>query len=377
MEKSGKSRKTITSLYIHYPFCRHLCNYCDFYKSVPSEGDQKAFHSLIDKMWKTHKNFLAENNVSFGPLKSLYIGGGTPSLWGDEGIEFLKSRMKEWSLELSEDIEFTLEVNPGTWSEESISNWKKLGVNRFSLGIQSLRNDYLKVLDRVHNVSDVFKTLKFFNEIDANFSVDFMLGLPWSQTKERKILEELEEILSFNPSHLSLYILTAKAGYPFKKELPEDDFLSEEYMRVVEYLEKHGYYHYEVSNFSKKGSESVHNIQYWKSNPVAALGPSAVGYLSEQGKRYKWKVKSAEFVLEELSEESQKLENLYMGLRLREGVDLGDHFSKVELNKLTPLFNKWKKEGLAEFSGPRLSLKSEGLLILDGLMQQIFSQENT
>lgn len=375
MEKSGKTPKTITSLYIHYPFCRHLCNYCDFYKSIPAEGDQKGFHELLDKMWITHENFLQENGFRFGPLKSLYIGGGTPSLWGMEGAKFLKEKLREWNLSLQEGVEFTLEVNPGTWTEGVIKEWQNLGVNRFSLGIQSLRDDYLKVLDRVHNVSDVFKTLKFFNEIEANFSVDFMLGLPWSETKGRKILEELDEILSFNPNHLSLYILTAKAGYPFKKELPEDDFLSEEYMEVVKFLEKKGYSHYEVSNFAKKGFESIHNIQYWKSNHVGALGPSAVGYLASVGKRYKWKTTKPEFVLEQLSEESIELENLYMGLRLKEGIRLKDHFSEGRILKLSPLFNHWKNEGLAEFESGRLALRSEGLLVLDGLMQQIFSQE--
>lgn len=326
-------------------------------------------------MWESHKNLLLREGREFGPLKSLYIGGGTPSLWGTEGVHYLSERLDYWGLKLAKDCEFTLEVNPGTWTEDAITQWKALGVNRFSLGIQSLREDYLKILDRVHSVSDVFKTLKFFNEIDANFSVDFMLGLPWSISKNRDVLEEVEEILAYNPSHLSLYILTAKAGYPFKEELPEDDFLSEEYMKVVNYLAEKGYFHYEVSNFSKPGFESTHNLQYWKSHSVAALGPSAVGYLSENQLRYKWKTSVADFVEEKLDDESKELEDLYMGLRLSEGITLTDHFSEKELERLNKTFENWVNEGWAKYSGNHLKLTSQGLLILDGLMQQIFSSE--
>lgn len=326
-------------------------------------------------MWKTHQNIMVEKGFKFGELESLYIGGGTPSLWGKEGASFLRYSLEQWGIRLADDCEFTLEVNPGTWTEEAISLWKENGVNRFSLGIQSLRNDYLKVLDRVHNVSEVFKTLKFFNEIEANFSVDFMLGLPWSLSKERRVLEEVEEILCHNPSHLSLYILTAKAGYPHKAELPEDDFLSEEYLKVVDYLEEKGYFQYEVSNFAKKGFESKHNIQYWKCHSVAALGPSAVGYLREAGFRYKWKAKLPEFEREELDVEALKLESLYMGLRLNEGIILSDHFAIDEISNLSSLFSRWVAEGLALRSADHLQLTSKGLLVLDGLMQQLFSHQ--
>lgn len=327
-------------------------------------------------MWEQHKDLLFKNDFEMKELKTLYIGGGTPSLWGERGANYLRKLLENDGIHLAKDCEFTLEVNPGTWTKESIEAWKGLGVSRFSLGIQSLRADYLKILDRVHSVEDVFETLEFFNSINAAFSVDFMLGLPWSSAKKREILEELEEILSFDPEHLSLYILTAKASYPYKKELPEDNFLENEYLKVAETLKAKGFDHYEVSNFSRKGKESQHNLQYWRGGSVAAIGPSGVGYLSESRLRYKWKTSSAEFSPEKLTNDEESLEKLYLGLRISDGIFLKDHFTDGEMEKLAPLFKNWVERQLATLNKDRghLVLTSRGYLVLDGLLEQIFSR---
>lgn len=308
-------------------------------------------------------------------LESLYIGGGTPSLWGTEGAQFLGELFERLSINLDDAGEFTLEVNPGAYTREAIQKWKDLGVNRFSLGIQSLRADYLKILDRVHSVEEVMDTLKFFKESKFNFSVDFMLGLPWSRDKKRNIIEELKEILDFNPDHISLYILTAKASYPHRDHLPQEDFLEEEYLSVAEHLKAKGYLHYEVSNFSKPSKESRHNLKYWQGESVAAIGPSGSGFLKESKLRYKWKTSQASFQEECLSEESLALEKLYLGLRLKTGIILSEHFSEKDQSKLTPLFLRWQQEDLCRFkeSQDHLALTSRGLLVLEGLLSQIFS----
>ncbi len=327
-------------------------------------------------MWARNKALLLENGCEMNRLQTLYIGGGTPSLWGARGAQFLQDLLIREGVELAEGCEFTLEVNPGTWTEDSIKAWKDLGVSRFSLGIQSLRADYLKILDRVHSVDDVFETLKYFNSIDAAFSVDFMLGLPWSESKDRQIENELNEILSFKPEHLSLYILTAKGGYPYKEELPEDDFLETEYLKVANLLKQKGFGHYEVSNFAQKGKESLHNLQYWRGGSVAAVGPSGVGFLSKESLRYKWKTSEASPVLENLNKEEVALEKLYLGLRISDGIVLSDHFDSSELKALRPLFSDWAAKELAQYEeeGHHLSLTSRGYLVLDGLINQIFSR---
>lgn len=322
-----------------------------------------------------HQELLTEKSFEIRALETLYLGGGTPSLWGPRGASFLKELFSQHKISLKDGGEFTLEVNPGSYTKESIARWRDIGINRFSLGIQSLRSDYLKILDRVHSIEDVHNTLKFFKKENLAFSVDFMLGLPWSQSKKRKIEEELDGILQYDPEHISLYILTAKASYPHKSDLPEEEFLEEEYLKVAEKLKSLGYLHYEVSNFAKPGKESRHNLKYWRGESVAALGPSGVGFLKEAGFRFKWKTSKADFVGETLDKDAIALEKLYLGLRLNSGIRKQEHFSPKELQNVENLFQRWEKDGLAINKHDSLSLTSRGLLVLDGLMEQIFSAQ--
>jgi oxygen-independent coproporphyrinogen-3 oxidase len=363
--------KKIESLYIHFPFCRHLCNYCDFYKAVPkSKGEVSSFEKQFEQMLDKHESFLIQNDLEIKELETLYIGGGTPSLWGKEGALFLKELFFQKNIKLKPSGEFTLEVNPGTWSEEGISAWREFGINRFSLGIQSLRMDYLKVLDRVHSVEDVFETLNYFNKSKFNFSVDFMLGLPHSKTMNRDVLKELQEILAFEPSHISLYILTAKSNYKFKNDLPDEEFLESEFLSVASYLSDKCFSHYEVSNFSKPGFESEHNLRYWQSESVAALGPSAVGLLSEERLRYKWKAKGAQLEVENLSSEQYLLESLYMAMRTNRGFRPQEFFAgKAQL--IEPILGEWSEHGLGEGNFEHFCLSSKGLLVLDGLIDRL------
>jgi len=154
--------KNIESLYLHFPFCRHLCNYCDFFKKVPQNRSLELsdFHRYLDSSMLEHQKLMESSGYSWAPLKTLYIGGGTPSLWGEEGASFLQSFLKKYQIELDPDCEFTLEVNPGSWSEEGLNQWRALGANRFSLGVQAMNEKAIVALDRVHNLEDVKETLK-------------------------------------------------------------------------------------------------------------------------------------------------------------------------------------------------------------------------
>jgi oxygen-independent coproporphyrinogen-3 oxidase len=243
-----KSLTAIDSLYLHFPFCRHLCNYCDFYKyKTGGEYTLKDFHQYLRESLPLHQKLLEEQGQTLSALKTFYIGGGTPSLWGEEGVEFLSGN---FNFSWQKQHEATLEVNPGSWSKEGLMAWKAFGMNRFSLGIQALDDTYLKILDRVHNLKEVHQTLEFFSEHFRNFSVDFILGLPVLKDKKRDILKELKEILVYKPTHLSLYILTVGKNYPHYKTLPSEEVIEEEFLLVAEYLKSLGYIHYEVSNFA-------------------------------------------------------------------------------------------------------------------------------
>lgn len=361
--------KNIDSLYLHFPFCSHLCNYCDFYKKIPlnKAADYESFHNYLRQTYQVHQSLIEEFGYSWAPLKTLYIGGGTPSLWGKEGKIFLENFLKEKSLQFDSECEFTLEVNPGAWTEEVMSEWRALGANRFSLGIQSLEEKMIKYLDRVHTIDDVYKTLEYFKKNNLNFSVDFMLGLPYSQENQRDVIGELKRALSFGPSHFSVYILTVKENYKHFQNLPSEEWIEKEFLDVAQFLKENGFIHYEVSNFSMPGKQSKHNLNYWKSETVAALGPSATGFLKEERIRYKWKPNSFEFEREDLTEEEFRLEKIYMAIRSEEGINLSDFSLEFELLTLT-----WKEAGLMIIDNGVVRLTSKGYLLIDSLMNDFF-----
>jgi oxygen-independent coproporphyrinogen III oxidase len=365
--------KILNSLYIHFPFCRHLCNYCDFYKTIPQNGSEiNSFHKLFEESFEKHQKLMEANSFNWGDLETLYIGGGTPSLWGKEGAIFLREFLKSKDIKFADDLEFTLEVNPGSWTIESLEEWKKTGVNRYSLGIQSLDGRFIKHLDRVHSIEDTFATLEYFKNQKYNFSVDFMLGIPFSEELNRDVILELEKVLNFNPEHISLYILTTKENYIHKNNLPSEERIEKEYLEVSEFLKSRGFLHYEVSNYAKPGLRSKHNLKYWKGDSVGALGPSATGFLSlgNLGIRYKWQTKTSEFSLENIGPEEYKLERLYTLLRTDEGISGSDFFEETE--KWTHLVKKWDSLGYLNKKEERITLSSKGYLLMDSLMDDIF-----
>ncbi len=362
----------LKSLYIHFPFCRHLCNYCDFFKSVPSDlsSSRLKFQDSFSEMFLLQKKLMSKYQYVWDKLDTIYIGGGTPSLWGEDGANFLSNFLKNENLELNERYEFTLEVNPGSWDESSLLAWKRAGVNRFSLGIQSLDERFIKLLDRVHNLQDVHDTLLQFKKMQMNFSVDFMLGLPHSEKLRRDVISELEKILSYSPKHISLYILTTKSNYIHNDKLPSEEWIEKEYLTVSEFLRDKGFVHYEVSNFALKGFESLHNFKYWESQSTGAIGPSATGLLSEVNIRYKWKPHQIAFETEQLTEENFLLEKIYMALRTDRGFD----FVNFPKDKIEKILHNWSVQGVGTMDKSHFVLNPRGYLILDSLMDQLFSE---
>jgi oxygen-independent coproporphyrinogen-3 oxidase len=361
--------KNIESLYIHFPFCAHLCNYCDFFKRVSENKavDYLNFQQYLEESYLEHEKLMGEHDYNWAPLKTLYFGGGTPSLWGAEGAIFFKDFLTKRKITLDRNCEFTLEVNPKAWTEDSIKAFRSIGVNRFSLGVQSLNANLIKYLDRFHTIDDVDETLNYFKNEKLNFSVDIMLGLPFSIEEKRDVILELETALKYNPSHFSVYILTVKENYKYFSQLPDEDYIAEEYLKVATYLKEKGFQHYEVSNFAKIGFESRHNLNYWKSKTVAAFGPSATGFLSEDKLRYKWKVNFSEYEAEYLTDAELKLEKTYMALRSREGMRKEN--MTVEMSKL---FEDWRLDGYIVDEKEKYVLTSSGFLILDSLMDKLF-----
>ena len=359
----------LESLYIHYPFCQHLCNYCDFYKKIPKDKrDIENFEHYLTGSFTAHQNLMEDYGYTWGRLQTLYIGGGTPSLWGRRGSDFLRDMFKRYALSLKAEYEWTLEVNPKGWNEDSVESFIDLGVNRFSLGVQSFNAYYLKHLDRIHTLQDVEDTLFYFQEKKLNFSVDLMLGLP--KSKERNVIDELRYILNFGPKHISLYILTVNSRYKYYNDLPSEDYLREEYLKVSEFLRENDYRHYEVSNFAKTGFESKHNLRYWELKSVAALGPSATGFFSEEDVRYKWSAADKKFDIETLSTENKVMERIYLGLRTSKGI------KREFLGAGSPVIKAWDERGYLKEKGEKIILTPKGYLMIDSLMNDLFCQKS-
>jgi oxygen-independent coproporphyrinogen-3 oxidase len=363
------SSKEISSLYIHVPFCRHLCNYCDFYKRKFDEPTRqlREFESALREGFFKQQELLESNGFRWAPLESVYLGGGTPSLWGASGAEAFQDIIR---IPQSKRCEFTMEIDPGTWTPELIGTWKSIGLNRISIGTQSLNPEFLKVLDRPHSIEESHKLLEYCHQKDWNFSLDFLLGVPYSKQKHRNIQRELDELLSYKPKHISLYILNARSKYPHITQMPDDSYTRDEFLFVSEYLRAQGFHHYEVSNFALPGYESFHNKKYWRSESVAALGPTGTGFLkleTSKALRYKWKASSADYELEDLGPEELDLEEMYLALRTSEG------WKPEKLTpKLSALFQEWQQKALGEFTQGRMILNSQGFVILDSLIDDIF-----
>lgn len=364
----------VSSLYLHVPFCKHLCNYCDFYKRKlePGSAQFEEFHQFLKDSVVRHEKLLSETNAQWAPLETVYLGGGTPSLWGERGAAFFQQEILKHS-PITPDCEFTMEVDPGTWTPEMIQSWKVIGMNRISIGTQALHPEFLKIMDRDHTLEESFSLLKYCQDNNWNFSLDFLLGIPFSQEKNRDIIKELDLLLKFQPKHISLYILNARSKYPHIQNMPDDEYIGEEYLKVSEHLRSHGFHHYEVSNFALPGYESKHNLKYWKSESVAALGPTGTGLVhlqKDEAIRYKWKVSTAEVEIENLGKSELDLENQYLQLRTSMGWR-----PAVLTPSLKAVFLRWQTKGLGVFDGERMILNPNGFIILDSLMDDIFAQE--
>ncbi|MFN8370828.1 MAG: radical SAM protein [Bacteriovoracaceae bacterium] len=364
----------VSSLYLHFPFCLHLCNYCDFFRSkatadLPKIGD---YFDYLNASVEVQRKLLDEHAVKVEPLTTFYIGGGTPSLWGVRGPLFLKDFFQRQEITLATKGEFTLEVNPKAWDDASIKSWMDFGINRFSIGVQSFNQHLIKYLDRFHSMDDVVETLSYFRYLKANFSVDLMLGIPYSQENKRDIIGELTELLKYNPSHFSIYILTTKSNYTYNDAIPDEDFIQREYLLVSEFLQQHGFNHYEVSNFAKPGFESHHNLKYWKLESVLAYGPSATGLIyknREEAIRYKWDSIKPLPQLELLQHKELILEEIYLSLRTNQVLNL-KRFN-LDLKQVEPFFDYLVKNDFGKPS-EQLILNSKGFLMMDSVMNELF-----
>ena len=340
----------MSGIYIHIPFCKQACHYCDFHFST-SLASKSNLVSAITKEIILRKSEIPKD------VKSLYIGGGTPSLLSLQELTTIFHSLEK-VIELRNLNEITLEINPEDINEEKLDHFKALGINRLSIGVQSFDNKVLKWMNRIHSNQQIIDGLNLIKKYKfEDINVDFIYGTPSFLNRNYAI--EISSILEFDPSHLSCYLLTIEEGTYFghlekKNELKSiNDLQSEqEFLWLSNKLQSKGYDHYEISNFSLNGKYSFHNSNYWKRYSYIGFGPGAHSFI--QRKR-RWNISNnAQYIkkidLENVFYQEEKLttndfinEIIMLGLRTKNGFNLETVFKNTNADNKSRLIEKIKE----------------------------------
>lgn len=313
-------------IYIHVPFCRRKCQYCDFI-SFSDFSREEEYFSALDKEMN-----LYEKELSSVMIDSVFFGGGTPSAVSHAKILSVMNRLK--TFRVSEDAEITMEANPATLTEETLRIYREAGINRLSIGLQSADDRELKYLGRLHDTQDFLDTYKAAEKAGfSNINIDIMFGIPLQSLASFQ--KTLEFVCALKPEHISAYSLILEEGTPFYErddlELPSEETEREMYEYAKSFLAQNGYVQYEISNFSKPGSACRHNLKYWRMEPFLGFGLASHSFFG--GQRYA-NTSDYEEYTQSLSKgqkpvifsETESKEELFQdavitGLRLKEGID--------------------------------------------------------
>lgn len=342
------------SLYIHFPFCEAKCHYCDFY-SLGREKTKATDALHFETALKGELKLKLDQLDITQPLETVFLGGGTPSMTAPESMKRSLALLWDHHLIDPEHTEWTMEANPSSVNTENLAAYRSLGINRISLGVQSLEKHHLKNLGRVHSPEAVANALTaIFNAGFKNVSVDLLCGVPGQSLEELK--RAIHALNTFPITHLSCYLLTLSSHHPMASQLPKEDTQLEHLLFIHDQLTGFGFEHYEISNFCKPGFKAQHNLNYWTGKSYLGLGPSAHSYQSHLKirsknvsslNRYVNQLKNGETPTEwteTLTPEQLRLESWMLALRLSDG------FPKTWMTsqKQTFMAQKLVTEGLLE-----------------------------
>lgn len=366
-------------LYVHTPFCVRKCNYCDFcsYPTADAEWRDNYLDTLVAEIDSYKGRGLSVDTVFFG--------GGTPSLLSPREFEKICDHINS-AFALLPETEFTIEANPKTLSLQNLLAYKSCGVNRVSMGVQSIHENELKFLGRIHNRADAFESYKLLRASGIeNVNLDLMYGIPGQSVDN--FSKTLDEILSLSPEHISLYGLILEEGTPFwsvKDELPipSEDSECDMYYMAQDKLSAYGYSHYEISNYAKAGYECRHNLKYWRCDEYIGVGVSAYScldgyrfgnssdiseYLSAEREKYKYR--------EEIDESAAAYEFVMLALRLREGFSLTDYKNKFGRDFIDESRRSKIKEleelGYIRLISDRIGLTDKGFYISNRILTDL------
>jgi len=374
-----------TSIYIHIPFCRHKCIYCDFYSIITHGNVNQYLNALKKEIESSAAEFSSGRKIT-----TIFFGGGTPSLLEPKQIEELLSHLKN-NFDVAIDAEITLETNPGTVDEKKLNGFLSAGVNRISIGIQTFDDDELKFLTRIHTKQTAIEAVWLAKKAGfKNINVDLIFNLP-KQTKEKWLLN-LQTAITLPVTHLSAYSLILERGTILNKLvldkkiiLQDEDYDAELYELTIDFLTKNNFIQYEVSNFAMNGFACKHNLAYWRHKEYLGFGPSAHSFIN--GKRW-WNYSPLSFYLasvikkgnaiigeEQLSEQQLKEEFIMLALRSN-GLNLHEFiktFGVEWLESRKVLLNKYTENNFLQKNEATLSLTPKGYAVCDEILTNLLA----
>ena len=372
----------MSGIYIHIPFCKQACHYCDFHFSTNLKKKEEMVLALAKEIQ------LRKNEFQDEIVETIYFGGGTPSILSIEDLRFLIDEVYR-NYKVVENPEITVEANPDDLTENRIIELSKNKVNRLSIGIQSFFEDDLKMMNRAHNAEEAKKCLETATQYFDNISIDLIYGIP--EMSNEKWLQNIETALSFGVPHISSYALTVEpktALHSFIQKgiipQPEDEVAQEHFHILVDKLSENGFIHYELSNFGKENYFSKNNSSYWLGKKYIGIGPSAHSY---DGKNRGWNVSNNSLYIKSIQENKLPIEietltktdryNEYImtGLRTIWGISLDrieQEFGKIYLDYLNQQATKFIEDHLLFIDNNILRTTKKGKFLSDGIASDLF-----
>ena len=360
-------------LYVHIPFCVKKCRYCDFNSFKLNIDEKRKYLNSLKKEMELYKENFKDKNID-----SIFVGGGTPSILNEEEIKILFQNIKN-NFKIKDGAEITMECNPGTLTLNKLKAMKECGVNRLSIGLQAVQNNHLEYIGRVHTYEEFERNYFQAKEVGfENINIDLMYALPNQSKEDWK--QSLEKVVKLNPTHISAYSLILEENTELfnmyernEFELLDEDTDIEMYKYTINYLKYHGYDQYEISNYAKKGFECKHNILYWKCQNYVGLGVSASGFVNETRynnfcdlDKYEEIIHSGKKPIEweeKLSIKDKIEENIFLGLRMNEGIKFKDFREKYNFNfedEYKNEIDKLKKIELINVNNEGIKLTQKG-----------------
>ena len=369
--------KTV-GLYVHIPFCVRKCNYCDFCSFCPTDAGWRE--EYIDRLCREIESY-SDRGIM---LDSIFFGGGTPSLLSASEFGRICASIRA-SFEITAECEFTIEANPKTIDREKLSMYRSCGVNRLSMGLQSIHENELKILGRIHNFDEFLSSYSLAREYGIdNINIDLMYGIP--EQSMDSFHKTLDAVCALSPQHISLYGLIIEEGTPFyewrdRLDLPTEDSECDMYELASRILRERGYNHYEISNYARAGYESRHNLKYWRCEEYIGVGLAA--YSCFEGHRFSNSEDPIEYISspdgkphsdEPLDIGDRAYEYVMLGLRLAEGFSLseyrdmfGEDFYLQRKGKIDYMIER----GYVRLEGDRISLTDSGFYVSNFLLTEL------